>query len=126
MINIATQINHWRSTSLEELQAARILLQKNQIRQGLFWVHLMLEKMLKAHVCKKTQEIAPRIHNLVRLSELAGLELDEDTVEFLSDINEFNLEGRYIEYLGVVPEQEEADHILCRAEELVKWLNEKL
>jgi len=82
--------------------------------------------MLKAHVCKKTQEIAPRIHNLVRLSELAGLELDRDVVDFLSDVNEFNLEGRYIEYLGVVPEQHGADHILCRAEELLKWLNEKL
>jgi hypothetical protein len=45
---------------------------------------------------------------------------------FLSDVNEFNLEGRYIEYLGVAPEQHEADHILCRAEELLKWLNEKL
>jgi len=44
MINIETQINHWRSTSLEEQQAARILLEKKQIRQGLFWVHLMLEK----------------------------------------------------------------------------------
>ena len=126
MINIEKQIEHWRKTSLEELEAAHVLLEKKHIRQGLFWAHLTLEKMLKAHVCKQTRDLAPRIHNLVRLGELARLDLSNDVVDFLSDINEFNMEGRYLEYLGSVPDMKEANVIMNRVEELMEWLNEKL
>ncbi len=126
MINIETQIQHWRDSSLEELQVARDLLEKKHIRQGLFWAHLTLEKMLKAHVCKQTRDLAPRIHNLVRLAELAGLELGPDVTDFLSEINDFNLHGRYIEYLGPVPELKQAHALMRRIEEMLTWLNEKL
>ncbi len=126
MINIETQIQHWRDSSLEELEVARVLINKKHIRQGLFWAHLTLEKMLKAHVCKQTQDLAPRSHNLVRLVELAGLELQEEEVRFLGLINNYNLEGRYIEHLGTVPDWKEAKSIMHRVEELTTWLNERL
>lgn len=126
MIDIEKQIQHWRDSSLEDLEAAQVLINKKHIRQGLFWAHLTLEKMLKAHVCKQTRDLAPRIHNLVRLAELTGLELDKDVVDFLSDTNDFNLEGRYIEHPGAVPELKQAKSIMHRVEELTTWLNEKL
>lgn len=85
-----------------------------------------LEKMLKAHVCKQTNDLAPRIHNLVRLAELAGLELDKDSLDFLSDIKGFNLEGRYIKHLGAVPELEQAKSIMHCVGELTTWLNNRL
>jgi len=83
MVDIGLQIRHWRDASLEEIEAARVLIAKNHVRQGLFWAHLTLEKMLKAHVCKRTGDLAPRIHNLVRLSELAGLAWPREEIEFL-------------------------------------------
>lgn len=126
MVNIETQIQHWRDSSLEELEVARVLIAEKHVRQGLFWAHLTLEKMLKAHVCKQTRDLAPRIHNLVRLAELAKLELDRDVEDFLSDINDFNLEGRYTEHLGAVPELNQAKSIMCRVEEMTTWLNAKL
>lgn len=126
MIDVETQIRYWRESSHEELEVARVLIAKKHVRQGLFWVHLTLEKMLKAHVCKQTRDIAPRIHNLVRLAELAGLSLDADVVDFLSDINSFNVQGRYVEYLGAAPELKQAKGILRRAEGLLTWLNETL
>jgi len=126
MINIETQIRHWRDSSLEELEVSRVLIAKKHVRQGLFWAHLTLEKMLKAHVCKQTGDLAPRIHNLVRLSELAGLDLAEDEIKFLGQVNDFNLEGRYGEYLGAVPELKQARGILRRVEEMLTWLNGKL
>ena len=100
--------------------------EKAYIRQGLFWAHLTLEKMLKAHVCKQTCDMAPRIHNLVRLAELTGLELQEEDVRFLGLINDYNMEGRYIEHLGTVPEWKEAKSIMHRVGELTTWLNERL
>lgn len=45
------------------------------IEINLFGSILMCRTLLphfKAHVCRRTQDLAPRVHNLVRLAELAG------------------------------------------------------
>ena len=75
MIDIDKQISFWRNSAEEDLAVARDLVHRNRIRHGLFFAHLALEKALKAHVCCVTQDIAPRLHNLVRLAELAELDI---------------------------------------------------
>ncbi len=78
MIDIDTQIQHWIEGSREEWAVACELIANRRIRHGLFWAHLALEKALKAHVCKQTEDLAPRIHNLARLTELAALDIDQE------------------------------------------------
>ncbi len=66
---------------------AQILIDKGINRQALFFVHLSVEKALKALVCRETSDIPPRTHNLVRLAELAKLEMSgelKDTLEELT------------------------------------------
>ena len=67
-LDIQKQISHWKNGAIEDWAAARSLLKDKKIRHGLFFAHLALEKLLKAHVCRDTQDLAPRIHNLNRLS----------------------------------------------------------
>ena len=43
VIDIEKQIDHWRTSSFEEMAAARDLVAKGHIRQGLFRAHLTLE-----------------------------------------------------------------------------------
>ena len=126
MIDINKQIAHWRDGSLEEWEVAQVILEKEHVRQALFWAHLTLEKMLKAHVCKSTGDIPPRIHNLARLSELGGLKLENEKIKFLIFVDGFNIEGRYPEYLPPAPELREARSIMKQIGELVLWLNEQL
>lgn len=58
-----------------------------------------LGKNLKAFFVKDNDNrIPPKIHNLVRLSELSLIELDEEKRFFLDKVNDFNLEVRYPEY----------------------------
>ena len=83
----------------------------------------MLEKTLKAHVCKATGELASRIHNLVRLSEKAGLKLSDDQIDLLAEVSEFNIEGRYPEMLLPPPSREEADGYMVRIHEVLQCLN---
>lgn len=75
MIDIDKQIAYWRDSADEDFAVARELVRWTRIRHGLFFAHLALEKALKAHVCRVTHDIAPRVHNLVRLAELAELDL---------------------------------------------------
>lgn len=69
MVDIGKQIEHWRAGAGEDWEVARDLVERGKIRHGLFFAHLALEKTLKAHVCRTTNELAPPIHNLVRLAE---------------------------------------------------------
>ena len=102
------------------------MIRRKRTRQGLFFAHLALEKALKAHVCRHTQNLAPRMHNLVRLAELAGFRLDEKQLDVLAEMNAFNIEGRYPELLTAPPTQAEARELMGRAEEVRMWLSAQL
>lgn len=75
MVDVDKQIAFWREGAKEDWGVAYHLVDPARVRHGLFFAHLALEKALKALVCPKTRDIAPRLHNLVRLAEVAGLNL---------------------------------------------------
>ena len=122
MIDIERQIAHWRGGAEEDLAVGRELIANRRPRHGLFFVHLALEKALKAIVCRVTGETPPKIHNLVRLSELAQICSSQDQMDLLADMNVFNLEGRYPETLPSQPTPDEIRDILARVEEVFPWL----
>ena len=123
MIDIGKQITHWRNSAVEDWSVAQDLVTRGKIRHGLFFAHLTLEKTIKAHVCKATGELASKIHNLVRLSQIAGLALSEDHIDLLAEVSEFNIEGRYPEMLLPPPSREEADAYMIRIDEVLQCLN---
>ena len=107
-MDVSKQIEYWRSSAQEDWEVAVKLVKDGSVRHGLFFAHLALEKTLKAIVCQNTQDIAPRIHNLTRLSASAGLAVESDLADVLADMNQFNIEGRYPESHVPQPSQEEA------------------
>lgn len=123
MLDIEKQIVFWKDSAREDFAVARQLVDSGRPRHGLFFAHLALEKSLKAIVCKHTQDLAPRLHNLVRLYEFAALPLS-DTVkmEILAEMNAFNIEGRYPESLMKPPTKEEALRYMTQAEGIFEWL----
>mgnify|MGYP001063169180 CR=1 FL=1 len=98
------------------------LLEKGRSRHALFFTHLAREKALKAHVCRHTGDLAPRTHNLVRLADLAGLDLSAETRELLGEMNEFVLTGRYPDATSKVPALDDARAVHRRAGEVFQWL----
>ena len=123
MIDIGKQVAHWRKSAEEDWSVAQGLVSQDKVRHGLFFAHLALEKTIKAHFCKATGELASKIHNLVRLSQKAGLQLSEDQIDLLAEVNEFNIEGRYPGMLLPPPSREEADGYMVRINEVLKCLN---
>lgn len=81
---------------------------------------------MKAHICADSQDIAPKTHNLVRLGEWSKLSLDPEQIDFLAEMNPFNIEGRYPEVWGAPPSREEARHLIKQAGELFEWLKNQL
>jgi HEPN domain-containing protein len=122
MVDVDRQIAHWRDGAREDWAVARELVQSARVRHGLFFAHLAIEKALKAHVCSKTGDLPPRIHNLVRLAELAGVGVTPEHVDVLAEMNAFSMESRYPDPLAPRPTADQAGAYLARAEEVFQWL----
>ena len=126
MIDIPKQIAYWRDGAQEDWAVAKELVDRGRIRHGLFFAHLALEKALKAHVCAKTQGLAPRIHNLLMLADITGLQLTQGHRKTLAALNAFCLAGRYPETLPPAPSAAQARAVLKRSGEAFTWLAGKL
>jgi HEPN domain-containing protein len=122
MVDIAKQIAFWRDSAKEDWDVAKQLVDNGRTRHGLFFAHLALEKILRAIVCKHSQDLAPRLHNLSRLAELAALTLDTKKMEVIAEMNAFHIEGRYPESLMKAPTKEEALNYMAEAEGVFQWL----
>jgi HEPN domain-containing protein len=112
--------------SAEDRAVAEELLEKRRVRHALFFAHLALEKLLKALVVRATSDIPPRLHNLVRLAELANLPVPDEELAVLAELNAFNLAGRYPETLVSAPTMAEAAVVMARAKGVEKWLQNLL
>jgi HEPN domain-containing protein len=126
MVDVPKQIDYWRTSSNEDFAAAESLLEKGHLRHSLFFAHLAIEKMLKAHVMRQTKEIPPRIHNLIRLTELAKLRLDEERKEFLREFGAYQLEGRYPDSVQIPVDSGFVRDEIVRAREMLIWLKRQL
>lgn len=95
--NFKKLIEYWRESSLIDFKAAKSLFEKKFYAHCLFFCHLSLEKLLKALVMEKTSETAPYTHDLLRLANIAEINLDKEKTEILEIISTFNMSGRYLE-----------------------------
>lgn len=89
--------SHWLKSAKDDINVMNDMFKLGHFVWSLFLGHLILEKVLKARVILATAEEAPKIHNLARLAELAGLELAEEEVSLLEEVTDFNIEARYSE-----------------------------
>lgn len=91
-------VNYWLETAADDLATVDALFQIKRYVGALFWAHLLLEKTLKAHVVKSTKTEAPYSHDLLRLAQLAKLDLNKEDEDLLDAVNRFNIRARYPDY----------------------------
>lgn len=126
MVNVDKHIDYWKSGAEEDWHVACELIGNKRHRHGLFFLHLALEKVLKAHVCRETKALAPKTHNLVRLAELAKLSFSEETNDLLAEVNTFNIANRYPEEINRIPDAKSVRKIVSNSREVYKWLIDQL
>jgi HEPN domain-containing protein len=61
---------------------------------SLFMGHLVIEKLLKAYYVQKKDASYPMIHNLLRIAEKTGMELNDERQIFYSTVTSFNIKAR--------------------------------
>ncbi|HNS21540.1 MAG TPA: HEPN domain-containing protein [Sedimentisphaerales bacterium] len=125
-MDVDQQAKYWTTGSAEDLAAAESLIEKGHLRHGLFFAHLALEKMLKAHVTQQTRTMPPRIHGLARLAAMAGLKLNGEQMDLLREFGVYQIEGRYPDAEQIKVDGNLARDELCRAKEMLAWLSKQL
>jgi HEPN domain-containing protein len=125
-MDVQQQIDYWRQSSQDDLEAAETLFNDRKFRQALFFVHLSIEKILKAHVVKHTQDVPPRIHDLLRLVKLAGLDIPDLHMRYLARIQSYCLEGRYPDLQPAPPSETETKNELLETRKIYLWLDNQL
>ncbi len=123
-------IDYWKTTAADDLEAIDFLFKGKKYVQALFFAHLCLEKILKAHWVKDNLEnFPPKTHNLIFLFGKTKLELSDDDTDFLQSMNTFQIEGRYPDYLAQLQKtvkKEETKKIIAQTQLLFECLHEKL
>jgi len=125
-IDVAAQVRYWRDGSADDLQAARTLLDAGKIRQAGFFVHLAIEKAVKACAVAATRDLPPRSHDLLFLVQRLGIALTDPQRDFMGRVQVYCLEGRYPTELPPPPAAEAVAQDLQQAAEMIRWLMNRL
>ena len=121
-MNIVKQIKHWKKSALSDLETAEILIDKKKFLHGLFFCHLAIEKILKAHFVKIAKTIPPKTHDLIYLLKKIDISLEEKFEFHLAILMKYQLESRYPENLISSPSKVESEKYLSTTRELLNWL----
>ena len=109
-------VDYWLTIARHDHKTMVDLFRSKRYSDSLFFGHIVLEKVFKGLVVKKTKEDAPYTNNLVRLNELAELDLLKEEIDLLFEVNEFNIRSRY-------PEDKLKFYKMCTREYSGEYLN---
>lgn len=93
-------VRYWFESSDNDYETMQVLYKNKKNTWCLFIGHLVIEKLLKGIYARNNTEnpIAPKIHNLILLSQKAKLIVPANIREKIQIINTFNISARYDDY----------------------------
>ena len=121
--------DYWLNLASYDIETAKAMLSSGRFLYVLFTCQQALEKTLKALIIESTGKFPPRIHDLLKLTRLAKLDVSTEQAETLSRLSFYYLETRYPEQIADMANninKEIAGDYLTRSQELLKWLRNKL
>ncbi|MBI5324229.1 MAG: HEPN domain-containing protein [Ignavibacteriae bacterium] len=130
MMTKQEHIQYWINSSEEDWKTVLSLFQSGRYVHCLFFAHLTLEKLCKAIWVKSNEDnFPPKTHNLIKLLNETNQNFIEEDLAFLSEFNDFQLEGRYPDYLFEINKRcnnENTTSILNKVKSIRLCLQEKL
>lgn len=123
---MADAAERWVAQSRYDIETAKAMLDTGRYLYVLFCCQQAVEKMLKGLIAKQTSVLPPRLHNLMRLAEVASLTVPEDTARLFRRLSEFYIASRYPAELDeavwtIDPEQSRQTY--SATEDALRWLS---
>lgn len=122
---------YWFESAEEDYSTMIVLYNSKKYTWSLFIGHLVIEKILKGIYASKNIEnpVAPKIHNLILLSQKCELEVPSEIRDKIKVINTFNISARYDDYKNEFYNKCTHNYTteqINNIEEVIKWLKKQL
>ena len=120
---------HWAEQGRYDVETAHAMLKAGRYRYVFFCCQQGVEKMLKAVFTARKNETPPRVHNLMRLAEAAGVAVSDEQAEFLRELSAYYLQFRYPDEIagsGAKIPGSLAQDVFFQTQEFVKWLESQV
>ena len=88
----------WVDGSVDALDTCDTLFRNKKYHHSLFFLHLALEKIMKALYISKFDTSPPYIHDLKQIAKITIIKVDKVELSQLKEISEFNVSARYDDY----------------------------
>jgi len=123
-------VKNWVATSNYDILTADAMYKAGRYLYVVFMCHLAMEKMLKALLAHKfSEDMPPKIHNLIILAQKANISPPDNLKDFLQRIDNVSIATRYPEDLRTLSKefnQDTAKRILTDTKRMLKWLKQHL
>jgi HEPN domain-containing protein len=123
-------IDFWVEQAEDDWKAVQTLFKGKNYLQSLFFAHLVIEKLCKSLWIKHSPDnVPPRTHNLIFLLSSTPVILTDEQNELLLNLNRFQLEGRYPEYMTkmhAICNEHFTQSIINSVDDFRIWLQKKL
>lgn len=122
-------IEYWLQGSEDEWEYLEVLYKAGKYVPALFFLHLSIEKILKAYFVKENEDYAPLTHQLVFIAKRSNIELSDENESFLADLFPYNLATRYPEDRNNLKEtctKNLATDLITKGKEFKTWLLAKM
>jgi HEPN domain-containing protein len=96
--NKSLLIEYWINSSEKDFKTMNDLFNTKNNHWALFMGHLVIEKLAKALYVKQMADYPPMLHDLRRILEKSGIEVNPDQRIILDTITRFNINARYDDY----------------------------
>jgi len=121
---------YWLELCDYDLSSAKHCLKGKKLLWVAFICHLVVEKSLKAVIANQTDEVPPKIHDLVKLANRSNIvaELSKSQFIFLAQMNEYHIEARYPEVKAQIAST--LNYAKCKeiykdTEDFLCWIKER-
>jgi len=122
-------IDYWIKASKMDFEVMETLFNAGKYPQALFFLHLAVEKMIKALFVESQDEFPPKTHNLLYLIDRTGIKITDKFLKDLAEINTFQMEARYPdEKFSFYKKADKsfAEKYKKKGKEIIKWIEKKL
>ncbi|HOC68560.1 MAG: HEPN domain protein [Candidatus Hydrogenedentes bacterium ADurb.Bin101] len=118
-------VEGWIEQAKYDFDTASAMFDSGRYLYVVFCCQQAIEKTLKAIIAKKSGAFPPKIHNLPRLAELAGIVMEPQHASFVGELSGYYVQTRYpeeIEMLGRDMDITTAQEIVHKTQEVMQWL----
>ncbi|MBL7878109.1 MAG: HEPN domain-containing protein [Cyclobacteriaceae bacterium] len=121
MLTKEEHINYWKREAERNWETALYLKKGSQRVMALFMLHLVTEKLLKAHWVKDNfDNQPPRTHDLQNLHNQTELDLPAEEYDYLAIVNQWSIDTRYPDYKEKIYSIASESYVNTQFEKIIK------